>query len=256
MAAETNKWIRVAWRNESQKEQISLKKKAEKAMRKVEVTVSFDEGSVIIGEESYTEWKEGWKQRQKRNKQQSLAKKELQSEIPKQYSEEDSGWLKCNTDLRKKSSIFALQEQMIETRAWKKIRGLVECDKSRLCEEHRETVHHLLSGCKNLVDAEYVKRHNDTLKVLAVKWAVENGLLPEDTKWYTTNWERGKVIEKYAKKLFWNWEHPVRTDCITRRPDLTLEGRSKKTILLIDMACPNKYYKKGKQAENIGEYMF
>ena len=30
-------------------------------MRKVEVTVSFDNRSVIIGEESYTEWNEGWK---------------------------------------------------------------------------------------------------------------------------------------------------------------------------------------------------
>ena len=48
----TNKWIRVAWRNEIQKEQISLKKEVEKAMRKVEVTVSFDEGSIIIGKES------------------------------------------------------------------------------------------------------------------------------------------------------------------------------------------------------------
>ena len=55
MAAATNEWIRVAWRNGSQKEQISLKQEAEKAMRMVEVTVSFDEGSVIIGKESYTE---------------------------------------------------------------------------------------------------------------------------------------------------------------------------------------------------------
>ena len=62
-------------------------------MRKVEVTVSFDEGSVIIGEESYIDWKEAWKkltkiltEGQKRNKQQILAEKELQSEIPKQYS--------------------------------------------------------------------------------------------------------------------------------------------------------------------------
>ena len=94
MAAASNEWIRVAWKNESQKEQISLKKEVEKAMRKVEVTVSFDEGSVIIGEESYTEWKGAWKklkkiliEGQKRNKQQGLAEKELQSEIPKQYSE-------------------------------------------------------------------------------------------------------------------------------------------------------------------------
>ena len=180
-------------------------------MRKVEVTVSFDEGSVIIGEESYTEWKGAWKklkkiliEGQKRNKQQSLAEKELQSEIPKQYSEEDSGWLKCNTDPRKTSSIFMLQEQMVETRTWKKIRGLVECDKCRLCGEHRETVHHLLPGCKKLAGTGYVKPHNNTLKVS--KWVTENGLLPKDTNWYTTKWERVKVIEKDGKNLFWDWE--------------------------------------------------
>ena len=37
MAVATNKWIRVVWKNESQKEQISLNKETEKAMRKVEV---------------------------------------------------------------------------------------------------------------------------------------------------------------------------------------------------------------------------
>ena len=59
MAAATNKLIRVAWSNKSQKEQISLKKKAEKEMRKVKINVSFEKGSVIIGKENYTEWKKG-----------------------------------------------------------------------------------------------------------------------------------------------------------------------------------------------------
>ena len=76
---------------------------------------------------------------QKRNKQKSLAEKDLQSEISKQYSEADSGWLKCNTYPRKTSPIFALQEQMIETRARKKIRGLVECDKCRSIEKQCTT---------------------------------------------------------------------------------------------------------------------
>ena len=40
MAAAKSEWIRIAWRNESQKEQISLKKEVEKAMKKVEVIVS------------------------------------------------------------------------------------------------------------------------------------------------------------------------------------------------------------------------
>ena len=46
-------------------------------------------------------------------------------------------------------------------------------------------------------------------------------------------------MERYS----WDWEYPVRKDCIACRPDLTLEDTSKKTILLLDMACPNEYNK-------------
>ena len=63
---------------------MALTKEAEKAIREVEVTVSLQEGSVIIGKQCYTKQKEGWKklkkiliEGQKRNKQQSLAEKEL-----------------------------------------------------------------------------------------------------------------------------------------------------------------------------------
>ena len=83
-----------------------------------------------------------------------------------------------------------LQGQIIETiehKSMEKIKGLVECDKCRLCGKHKGTVHYLLSRCKKQ-GAEYVKRHNNTLQVSAVKWAVENGLLPEHTKLCTTNW--------------------------------------------------------------------
>ena len=84
MATATNKWTRAVWRNEIQKEQISLKKEKEKTTRMVEVAVSFDEGTVTISEESYIEWKVGWKklkktinEKQKRNKEQRLAVEKL-----------------------------------------------------------------------------------------------------------------------------------------------------------------------------------
>ena len=214
MATSTNEWIAAAWRNEIRKEQTSLKREAEIIMRDVNTIVSFDKGNIAIGEEKRTDWKDGWKnlkkilnEGQKRNKQQSLGEKQLQSKIPKLYGEDDFGWLKCNTDPRKTSSIFALQEQMIETKAWKKIRGLIDDDSCRLCGEHRETVQHLLSGCKKLAGTEYLKRLDNALKVLAVKWAIKNGMLPEDTKWYTVKWQRGTVLERNGQKLFWDWEH-------------------------------------------------
>ena len=56
------------------------------------------------------------------------------------------------------------------------------------------------------------------------------------------------------KKLFWNWEHPVRMDFIARRPDLRLEDTSKKLILLIDLAYPNEYNKIAKRDEKIEKY--
>jgi hypothetical protein len=55
------------------------------------------------------------------------------------------------------------------------------------------------------------------LKVLAVQWAIDNGLLPEGPKWYTERWEKGKVIDNNAKKLY--WEYRMRTNYETRGED-------------------------------------
>ena len=170
------------------------------------------------------------------------------------FEKDDHDWLKCNTDPGKTASIFAMQEQMVETKVWKKLRGLVDQDKCRLCGEFRETVQHLLAGCKKLAGSEYVRRHDKALKVLAVRWAVDNGLLPEGTKWYTEKWEKGKVITNNGKKLYWDWEHKMRISCTARRPDLTLEDSRKKEILLVDMACPNEWNKEEKREEKIRKY--
>ena len=108
------------------------------------------------------------KKRQCKSKMESLKAKKLQNEIPLQYDEEDYGWLKRNTDPRKTASIFSLQEQMVETRAWKKLRGLIDDEMGRVCGKTKETVQHLLVGCKKLAGTEYVRKNNNTLKLLAV----------------------------------------------------------------------------------------
>ena len=83
---------------------------------------------------------------------------------------------------------------------------------------------------------------------------MENGLLPEGTKWYEIKWEHGKVIEKNCKKLFWGWEHRMRTNCTARRPDLTLEDTVKRTIKLVEMACPTEANKDVKREEKTQKY--
>ena len=62
------------------------------------------------------------------------------------------------------------------------------------------------------------------------------------------------MLENGGKKLYWDWEHRMRTTCTARRPDLTLEDDETKTILLVDMACPNEANKNAKREEKIKKY--
>ena len=101
----------------------------------------------------------------------ALEKRNCKVKYQWDLKKEDHDWLKCNTDPRKIASIFSLQEQMIETKAWKKMRGLVDQDKC----QHLLAGQHLLTGCKKIAGSEYVRRHDNALKVLAVQWVIDNG---------------------------------------------------------------------------------
>ena len=67
---------------------------------------------------------------------------------------------------------------------------------------------------------------------------INNGLLPPDTKWWNDNWTKGRVIQRIRYKLLWDWEHWIKTTNTARQPDLMFEGKSKKMICKVDMACP------------------
>ena len=151
------------------------KKIAEEVMVKVKVDVEFGMGNISIGNEAVDNWKTAWKilgtklqQELKRNKMERLSQKNMQSEIPRNHTKDDYGWLKCNTDLAKTAAAFSMQEQMVETMAWKKMRGLSDNDQYRLCQKQKETVQHFLAGCKKLASTEYIRQHNNALKVLPV----------------------------------------------------------------------------------------
>ena len=62
------------------------------------------------------------------------------------------------------------------------------------------------------------------------------------------------MIKNDGKKLYWDWEHRMRTKCIARTPDLALEDTAKKTILLIDMVCPNESNKEAKREAKMRKY--
>ena len=63
-----------------------------------------------------------------------------------------------------------------------------------------------------------------------------------------------KSAGKWRKETVSGLGHSMRTNCTARRPDLALEDEEKKTILLVDMACPNEANRQVKQEEKIEKY--
>ena len=109
---------------------------------------------------------------------------------------------------------------------------------------------HLVAGCKDLANSEYLSRHNRALMILVVEWAKEYDLIRMDTVWYKERWERGTVPENGKAKLVWDFEFHLRKTTTARRPDLILEEKGGKRIWVCDMACPQQHNLETKRADN------
>ena len=119
---------------------------------------------------------------------------------------------------------------MVETRAWKEVRGITENSQCRLCTEQRETVQQLLGGCKMLTISEYLARHSRALMVMAVAWAKGRNLLDQNVKWYQEKWKRGHVLENSQAKLLWDSEFILRKTTTSSGSYLMFEENQAKTI--------------------------
>ena len=82
------------------------------------------------------------------------------------------------------ASVMTMLEQMVETKSCKASRGLSKFSKCRLCGQQRETVQHLLAGCKMLTNSEYLTRHNKALMILAILLTKEFDLIEKVMMWY------------------------------------------------------------------------
>ena len=94
---------------------------------------------------------------------------------------------------RKTAAIMSMLDQIVETKAWKLMRGLTGYDKCRLCRKQRKTMDHLL------VSSVYLVMHNKGQMILAVYWAKKHNFL--DTYWSRENWKRRHAQAKLWK--FW-----------------------------------------------------
>ena len=69
---------------------------------------------------------------------------------------------------------MSMVEQRVETRPWKKTRGLIENGWCRVCHGYDETVEHPVAGCTELSNGKNLTRHSRVLLILAVIWVKEH----------------------------------------------------------------------------------
>ena len=56
----------------------------------------------------------------------SLKEKQMQKERLKDIADDEHKWLQCNTDPKNTAAIFNLQEKMVKTIRWKKMRSMMD----------------------------------------------------------------------------------------------------------------------------------
>ena len=153
----------------------------------------------------------------------------------------------------KTASIMVMLEHMVEARAWKVARGLIEGERCKVSPEQAESVEHIVAGCKVLANTEYLTRHNKGLMIMAIARAKQHQVIGMEIIWYKEKLERGTVIENDKAKLVRDFEFTQRKTTTSRRPDLILEER-KKTICVCDMACPQQHNIETKRLEKLTKY--
>ena len=160
------------------------------------------------------------------------------------------GRLKGHTE----SEVFAIQDQAVKTKYIEKhIYRTREDDKCRLCNEYKETIHHITSGCPIYAQILYLMRHNNVARYIHHRIASSFSLL-EDTSvaWY--NHEPLPVIENDVIKVLWDFDIETDKHVTSNRPDIVIVDKKEKSLKLIDVSIPNDINIVSKRIEKIEKY--
>ena len=93
------------------------------------------------------------------------------------------------------AGVMTMLEQMVETRSLKKARSLIDDCRCRICNQHSETVEHLVAECTKLANSENLIKHNRALMNSSVALAKQQELMHQEAIWYQQKWDRGTMLE-------------------------------------------------------------
>ena len=244
----------------------SITKQAEVAFQDVGIKVKFDRNKILVNEEELkgnhhqtaSKLKTMYQKKYQEKLEKTYREKKVQSKIWNDITEggknlDNFKWIRMNMTPEKVGQIIKIQEQMIPTRTFLQMQGKHQGTTTcRLCEMHPEGTLHWMSACPYLAGSEYLKRHNQALKVFYVALAKQIGLIDPKIPWFNTH--IAPVIENEVASIHWNIKMATHTTVEHRWPDLRVEWKKKQLIEVFDMACPLDCNVTEKEKEKIRDY--
>jgi hypothetical protein len=109
-------------------------------------------------------------------------------------------------------------------------------DECRKCGEKGEMVEHMISGCRKMVNEEYIKRHNIVAKVIHQKLVSEYQLIKEKVP--TFKYEPDAVLENTRYRIMWDRSIITDKTIPANRPNIIATDCVNKYTYLIHIAVP------------------
>ena len=252
--------MQVVLRHETMKTGHSIVKEAQKFQSKLDIDFNDRQRDDIPATKVAKSLKQKVKLAEHKKLEQRWSQKPLHGQffLRSQQADVDQEathqWLKSSgLKAETEGFILAAQDQSLMTRNYQaNILKNGADQRCRFCNNHVETIDHLVSGCPTLTPNEYVKRHDRVGQYL--HWCICNhyGIELEAAHWYEHH--PPAVVEQGNVTVLWDF--PINTDRTIKanRPDIVVKDRLEKTCLLIDMSVPSDRNIAVKEFDKLSKY--
>jgi hypothetical protein len=172
------------------------------------------------------------------------------------FSEEDTFlWLSKDLKTETESKIVAAHDKALNMKYYTtKMLHTETNSKRRLCQQHDETIDHIISAWPILAKEQYVKRHDKVSAQIHFNICKEIGVQLHKKHWYKH--VPNSVVTNQAGKVSILWNQQVQTDrtILNNKPDIIIRDNERRTCTLIDVAIPGDRNVIKKEAKNILKY--
>ena len=108
-----------------------------------------------------------------------------------------------------------------------------------------------MSGCPTLAKSEYIVRHNKVAQYIHHRLCQHYGI-SVTSHWYKH--EVAPVVENNKVKILWDFSIQTDKTIKANRPDLVIEDKEKRTLLLLDVSIPADKNTSLKTFEKLSKY--